>query len=189
MSRTEEEHEKRIGVVQRVAQQWEADAQEKIEQLTMELAEANSAKGVSEAAAATLEMRCKKLEAGHGLEEMRKEMQALEAKLEEVATENVRYEIAQEQLQAQGAQQLAAAEERHTKELAEVEEAKKALEAEKGELELRTTAYNGLCTELQLKVEYLEAQLKETKAAVATMNDRFNDEVAAAVEEALAATR
>ena len=38
-------------------------------------------------------------------------------------------------------------------------------------------------------LEYLEAQLKETKAAVATMNDRFNDEVAAAVEEALAATR
>jgi len=189
MSRTEEEHEKRLAVVQRVAKQWESEAQEKIEQLTMELAEAKSAKNVSEAAAATLELRCKKLEAGAGLEEMRKEMQALEAKLEEVATENVHYEIKQEQFDAQAATQLQAAEERHAKEMKAAEEENKALETGKGELELRTTAYNGLCTELQMKNEYLEAQLKATKEAVSTMNDRFNDEVAAAVAEALAAAK
>ena len=186
MSRTEEEHAKRVAVLQRVSQQWEADATQKIEQLSMELAEAKSAQNVAEAAATTLEMRCKKLESGAGLESMRGEMSALEQKLEEVATENVHMEIAHENFKQQATAQLQESSERHVRELSAKEEAFKALEKEKEELELRCTAYNGLCSELQLKNDYLTEQLATTKAAVETMNARFNDEVAAAVKEELA---
>jgi len=189
MSKTEEEHEKRISMVQRVAKQWEADASEQIENLKLEVAEAKSAQSVAEEAASTLQMRCSKLEKGAGLESMRGEMAALESKLEEVATENVHMEIRAEQVLAQHTAALQAATASAEGEVQVEQEKNKVLVGEKEELELRSKAYNGLCTEMQLKVERLEADLAASKAAVETMNARFGEEVAAAVKEELEAMK
>jgi len=187
VSRTEEEHQKRLSSVQRVAKQWEADANSQVQQLQLELQEAQSAQKVAEAAAATLQARVQMMEKGEGLESMRAEMSALEAKLEEVATENVHMEIAAEQFKQAAATQLQVESVAKQAELTQKDEEMKVIQADAEELGLQKTAYHGLCSELQMKVDHLESELGSCKVAVEAMNNKFQDEVQAAVDEELAA--